>query len=465
MGDHNLIKYAYKIFILGVCLNQFFAQLEFFVMDDEIKDPPKEQNISFERINLLLIHNLIIIPLLVRVFCLGESIKYNYHHITRKFYDENFQNEIDEHFKKKYYTRNFYYFGMFILPLAIVYILFIILLSIQYTECAIDAFIYSQYNIHPFCNGKEIPTNEIKNYQITGTLIANFYLMIEMFLFLYLMFRVFKYPIKNDKFLLKLEFKSLFIIWYVTHNLMIGYSYVFGGNYDSTSIFVINSLRNFAIILVYAYVTCARKKITSKEVNDIMKDFDSFMYCHVSFTFFREYIKTYHEEDYKLLSFWIEYHLYKKQTQAFQETIKEMYLKNEDQKVHTSDVKTLNMTLNTQDRQLIYSKEDELRDMADHIFQDYFCQIRSNTNSPVLTQNFYMNIELPVDIYEKIEEAYKINFNVENLIEIFDEAHSYVTTKLFNLFLLFSRNEKEYKKLERVVFYIDFYEIKRIALS
>jgi hypothetical protein len=414
----------------------------------------------------LLIHNLIIIPLLVRVFSLGESIKYNYHHITRKFYDENFQNEIDEHFKKNYYTRNFYYFRLFILPLAIVYVIFIILLSIRYTECSIDVFIYSEYkDSDSYCNGEKVPTEELKNYQITGTIMANVYLTIEIMFFLYLMFRVFKYPIKNDKFLLKLEFKSLFIIWYVSHNLVMGFSYISQQDLSVGMLFFFKSLLNFAIIFVYAYVTYARKKITCKEANEIMKDFDSFMYCHVSFTFFREYIKTYHEEEYKLLSFWIEYHLYKKQTQAFQETIKEMYLKNDDQKFRTSDVKTLNISLNTIDRQLVYSKEDELREMANHIFQDYFCQIRSNTNSPALTANNFMTIELPVDIYEKIEDAYKINFNIENLIEVFDEAHSYVSTKLYNLFLIFTRNEKEYKKLERVVFFIDFYEIKRIALS
>ena len=431
-----------------------------------LNDSSRIPTIYFERINLLLIHNLIIIPLLVRVFCLGESIKYNYHHISRKFYDENFQNEVDEHFKNNYYTRNFYYFRLFILPLAIVYVIFIILLSFNYTECSIDVFIYSQYKDFEFYSDCEkVQPEDLKNYRITGTLMANIYLMIEILLFLYLMFRVFKYPIKNDKFLLKLEFKSIFFIWYVSHNLVMGFSYISREELSVGMLFFMNSLRNFAIIFVYAYVTYARKKITSKEANEIIKDFDSFMYCHVSFTFFREYIKTYHEEDYKLLSFWIEYHLYKKQSQAFQESIKEMYLKNDDQKYRSSDAKTLNISLNTQDRQLIYGKEDELREMANHIFQDYFCQIRSNTNSPARTSNYFMIIELPVDIYEKIEDAYKINFNIENLLEVFDEAHSYVSTKLYNLFLLFSRNEKEYKKLERVVFFIDFYEIKRIALS
>lgn len=446
----------------GIILSQICAQIEYFTNSECVSTG--HPNIIPDRINILLIHNLIIIPLLVRVFCLGESIKYNYHHITRKFYDENFQTEVDEHFKNKYYTRNFYYIRMFIIPLAVIYIGVIILISIPSTECSIDAFLYSLYKVQlPSCNGRTLNADEILAYEISGTAIANGYLMCQVVVFMTLLYRVFKYPIENDKFLLKFEFISLFVIWTLCHNVVIGFTYLFEMNYDINYLFYFNSMPNFFIAFIYAYVTYKRKSITSKEIRDMMKDFDSFMYCHVSFTFFRDYIKSYHEDEYKLLSFWIEYHLFKRQTKLFQEYIQQMYLKNETQLHRLTENKSLNISLNTQEKDLVYQKEDQLREMADHIFSDYFTQNRSNTNSPVTTTNF-MNIEFPVDIYEKIEDAYKNSFNVENLIELYDEAHSYVCTKLFNLFMMFCRNEKEYKKFERVVFFIDFYEIKRIAI-
>ncbi len=400
----------------------------------------------------------------MRVYCLGESIKYNYLHITRKFYDDNFQEENDYQFRNKFYARNFNYFGMFILPLAITYVINLTLISIPFTNCAINAFLYSEYTYkidlcagEPISEGGEIP------YEITGTVIFNAFLMVEVCVFLTLLYRVCKYPIDIDKFLLKFEFISLFIIWTVSNNILLGMSYIIEVDYDIRYHFYINTFRNMAIALVYVYVTIKRRSITSKEIKDLMKDFDSFMYCHVSFTYFRDYIKSCHQEDYKLLSFWIEFHLYKRQTKQFQEHIFQLYMKADDNKQLASDNNPANISLSTEQRHVVYEREDQLRDMAEHIFNDYFVQNRSNSNTPITSSGF-MNIEFPVDIYEKVEDAYRMNFNVENIVEIFDDAHRYVTTKLFNLFSLFCRNEKQYEKLERVLFFIDFYEIKRISI-
>ena len=398
------------------------------------------------------------------MYCLGESIKYNYLHITRKFYDDNFHEENDYQFRNKFYARNFNYFGMFILPLAITYVINIVLISIPFTNCAINTFLYSEYPYKiELCAGEAISEGGAIAYEITGTVIVNAILMLEVCVFVTLLYGVCKYPIDMDKFFLKFEFISLFIIWTFSNNILLGMSYIVEVEYDIRFHFYINTFRNLAIALVYVYVTFKRRSITSKEIKDLMKDFDSFMYCHVSFTFLRDYIKSCHQEDYKLLSFWIDYHLYKRQTKQFQENIFQMYMKAEDNNKIGYDNNPANISLSTEQRYDVYEREDQLRDIAEFMFNDYFVLRGSNSNTPRST-NGYMNIEFPVDIYEKVEEAYRMNFNVENIVEIFDDAHRYVTTKLFNLFSFFCRDEKHYEKLERVLFFIDFYEIKRISI-
>jgi hypothetical protein len=67
-------------------------------------------------------------------------------------------------------------------------------------------------------------------------------------------------------------------------------------------------------------------------------------------------------------------------------------------------------------------------------------------------------IDFPIEIYETIDEAANINFNLRDneLVELFDEAFSYVNNKLFNRYLGMFRSEEELRKIEKLICYIDF---------
>lgn len=440
----------------------------FSFLDNNYKNKDKPPNIIAEMIHFLFIHHLMILPLLVRIFSLGESMKYNYHHISRKFYDDNFQSEQDEHFRNKFYVRNFYYMKLFVVPLVITFALSAMFILIPFTRCSLKATIYSLYRLKiKVCDGEEVQDPYM--YELVGGIITNFYLMFEMCVFITLLFRVFKFPINVDKFYLKLEFLSLFFVWLVSNNFILGILYVSNISFCASVIYTINSIRNGLIVLIYALVTLIRKKITNNDIINMIKDFDSFMYCHISFSFFKDYIKNYHEDDYKLLSFWIEYHLFKKQAQNNQDIIREICIRKEEEdrnKIRTSSVLSQeasrgNLSINSEERQMIGQGEEVLKELAECIFIDYFTQNPSSSPS----SNNYMQIEFPVDIFEKVEDVYRKNFNIENLDEIFDEAYTFVSSRLFNLFLTFLRDETEYRKLERIIFFIDFYEIKRIAVN
>jgi hypothetical protein len=370
------------------------------------------------------------------MYSLAQSIKFNYHHLTKKFYDPKFQNDVESNFRNRYFKGRSYNIKLFIIPMVVILLLCGAIIAIPYTRCALSTTIYSFYKYKlQTCDGEEI-TN---GHYLVGGISANIYLMIEILVMLTFISLTFRYPIQNDKFYLKKEFVALFITWYGSHNIFYGLIYILDIKLDGSSILMINSFRNFMLSAIYGIVTFLRRNINNEEIKSIMKDFDSFMYCHVYYNFFKDYIIKYHEDDYKLLLFWIEYNIFKKQYAGFKKSPRGSL------KVCDSYPLSENMKISLQ--------ED-----AEMIFTTYF--LSNKTHSNITNINLY--IDFPVDIAEKVEEGYKRNFDGEKPEEIFDEAFHFVHNKLYNIFLLFCRNTEEYEKLERIMFFIDFYEIKRV---
>jgi hypothetical protein len=430
-------------------------------------------DITYEAIDLLITRHLIIIPLLVRIFSLGESMKYNYHHLSKKFYDERFK-ENENNFREKYYSKKFHNVKLCVIILVFIFTLFALLYILRFTRCSLFAFVFSFYKQDAGqisnCGGDSVI------YLLTGDLMVNIYSMLENIIFVYLLYRVFKFPIRNDKFYLRLEFISLFIVWFIFHHISLGVFYIADKEVCLEMLYIINSARNGLMALIYFTVSLIRRNISFEELQNMMTQFDTFMHSHVCFSFFLEYVKNNHEEDYKLLSFWIEYNIFKKEADC-------MVAKDPRPSYHSSERKNSAkysyrsqdlgkskesepLTMTTEQKRLYIQYEDDLRDireMAESIYNDYFTHNRTQSLSP--SSNSYMTIPFPVDISEKMEELAKISFNVEELNKVFDEAFNWVSNKLFNLFVIFWKKEEEYKKLQRIVFFIDFYEIKRLAIS
>jgi hypothetical protein len=370
------------------------------------------------------------------MYALSQSIKFNYHHLTKKFYDPKFQNDVESNFKAKYVARRAYNIKVFIIPIVIIMLLCGVILAIPFTRCCLSTTIYSFYKFKlETCDG--IVISDI--HYLVGGISTNIYLMIEILVMLTLISFVFRYPIQNDKFYLKKEFVALCITWYGSHNIFYGLIYMLDLKLNGSNILLINSLRNLMLSLIYCIVAFLRRNINNEEIKSIMKDFDSFMYCHVYYNFFKEYIMKYHEDDYKLLLFWIEYNIFKKQYANFK--------KSPRGSLKVCD----NIPLSEHMKQ-------SLQEDAEMIFTTYF--VANKTHSNITNINLY--IDFPVDIAEKVDEGYKKNFITDKPDEIFDEAFHFVHNKLYNIFLLFCRNTEEYEKLERIMFFIDFYEIKKV---
>jgi hypothetical protein len=371
------------------------------------------------------------------MYSLSQSIKFNYHHLTKKFYDPKFQTDLANNFKNRFLSRRSYNCKLFIIPTCIIMLLCCVLIVIPFTRCALKTTIYAYYKVDvDICLGEPLTTE----HYLVGGISTNIYLMLEVFVMLTFIALTLRYPIQNDKFFLKKEFIALFVTWYGAHNLFKGIIHLFNIDLNVTSILLINSIRNILLSLIYGVVTLLRRNINNEEIKAIMKDFDSFMYCHVYYSFFKEYIIKYHEDDYKLLSFWIEYNIFKKQYAGFR-------------KQGTSVKVCEGIPLQEQ------MKMSLLED-AEMIYTTYFLANKTQSHDNINNLNLF--IDFPVDIAEKVEEGYRKGLDIEKPEEIFDEAFQFVHNKLYNIFLLFCRNTEEYEKLERMMFFIDFYEIKRV---
>jgi hypothetical protein len=67
-------------------------------------------------------------------------------------------------------------------------------------------------------------------------------------------------------------------------------------------------------------------------------------------------------------------------------------------------------------------------------------------------------VELPIDVYEMIEDVVNQNFLIEDhtYYELYDEAFQIINAKLYNRYLSMFRKEQEYEKLNKLICYMEF---------
>ncbi len=326
--------------------------------------------------------------------------------------------------------------------MVIVTVLGIVLVTVPFTRSSLCSDLILLFDFKDTICGNDID----EMHYIFGGIFSKVYLLVEICIFILLLKLAFRYPIENDKFYLKREFISIFIIWYITHNILYCILNIGGIVVDYTSSYYISTFRNLLLSKVYAITTYLRKDMNNEEIRAILKDFDSFMYCHVYYSFFKEYVAKNHEDDYKLLTFWIEYNIFKKEYTKFR-------------KVNPNSSQFLNKSRSQFKSKLESHVNHEYRllEHAENIYLTYF-----NSNRTSSSNNIY-SIGFPVDILEKVDEIFmEKKLEVDRPEDVFDEAFDFVHNKLYNIFLHYCRNENEYKKLENVLVFIDFYEIKRV---
>lgn len=434
----NITPFWMIFSLISILMSQLFSVVSFAT---------GENSIYFDIINLLFIHILIISPLIVRAYTLGESIKYNSSHLTRRFYDTTFQRSFEEHFNIKFHRRNFYFFKIFILPLLGCFIFNGILLAIPATRDSIVTCLRSFSQVDFESEGGD---------RLLGTIILNLYLMVEICVYITMIYRFFLFKIKEDKFYLKVEFISLFVIWYCSHNIIVGIIY-FTGN--KLRINFIDTCTNLILVLCYTILTYIRSKISFEEIAKLLKDFNLFMNCTITFNVFKDYIKNTNEDDYKLLSFWVECNVFREQI----DNLKSRYnIPKRCSKTLTNSSKLgdnyFNCSLLSEDKAIIAQFEEELKDMAEGIFLDYF-----GLNTSRMEMNSIYQIEFPIDIYEKVAETYKKSFHVEHYENLFADAFIWVEAKLHEIFEEFCQTEN--RNLEKIIFFMDYYELRKQDLA
>lgn len=236
---------------------------------------------------------------------------------------------------------------------------------------------------------------------------------------------VIKYPLQSDKFMIRTELNGLFLIWLTEHLVKEYFQlYVLQADTKHFVCIVLDLFEIVAYIMFEFYLLIKRLQIDKEEFFLVLNDYESFMRNHICFTYFKTFINKQNSKDLKYISFWVDYYILKELT--------------------------------------FYGNigEEDLADYSKKIFSDYFGD-RFNTSINLLDIGTNdLTIDFPVDIKEKIQEA-AVNSFLPIDEEAFDEAFQLVNNKLYNIYLSMCRNINEYRNLELLISYIDFFEIKK----
>ena len=119
-----------------------------------------------------------------------------------------------------------------------------------------------------------------------------------------------------------------------------------------------------------------------------------------------------------------------------------------------NSISDVDISLNQNELFSIEKEEELIREKAKRIYNDYFGNINISNQS----KGIDMIIEFPIDIYEKVNNAYDLDFNIKDIDNIFNEAFGWVKEKLIIVFKEYSNNSNELEKMKKIIFFIDCFE-------
>jgi hypothetical protein len=381
-------------------------------------------------LNGLHIRYITVWPLMGRVYCLSKSISFNYLFHREKLIS-NFLIEEDRNpDSNKNFTsnRDRYVSRLLFVPLIIIVVTIFLLSMFPYIRCVI----YALNSVSYFDSINALPEECPRFITEYTTLYSMFHLVkfiidqAIIYYYMFLLFSVLKYPIVNDKFIIKTEIIGVFLIWLITYIVYNTYSLSF--RFEIGVYFFRGTVRNLLITSLFIYITKIRHKISIKDFYSILHNFDLFMKNPICFSHFKDYLKTHSEEDYTYLFFWIDINSYKN---FFDERGR---LKN----IQKANLIYTDYFMNTIRRKKTSVGKLSYRTTGSHSRSKY--------------------IDFPIDVCDTVEEAANIKFQLDNtvLYEIYDEALVYVNNRLFNRYLGMFRCEEEITEIEKLVCYIDF---------
>ena len=176
----------------------------------------------------------------------------------------------------------------------------------------------------------------------------------------------------------------------------------------------------------------------------------------IHFNIFQKYILKKYEDSLKLLSFYAEYNNYKEIIFSYNKKVNLLY-NNKKKSISIFDSKSISdidISFNQNELFSIEKDEELIRTKAKKLFNDYFGNINISSQSKGLD----MIIEFPIDIYEKVNNAYALDFNIKDINNIFNEAFGWVKDKLNKVLKEYSNNSNELEKMDKIIFFIDCFE-------
>jgi hypothetical protein len=361
-----------------------------------------------------------------RVYSLWKSLEFNYSFLREKVVS-NFmkdQTRMESH-KNLTTNRQRYISKLLFIPLLIIISSLFILSHFPYIRCIVYTFgvisYASEEGLPDECPAFNEGIGSMRHLIHCSKKCVDYAIL---FVYMTFVFSAFKFPIRNDKFKVKVEVFGTIIVWILAGTVCNYITLFYPINFDYN--LLINTFQAFSIGMIYTYVTVKRSKVTDHEFYMMLYNFDIFMKHPICFSYFKEYLKRNSDDDYAYLFFWIDYQLFKN---SFHYNCK---------------VKNI--------------------ERANYIFMEYFLQnksllrIRSESTKNFSSLYFSKLIDFPVEIYEVIDESANVYFDIEDgmLYSIFDDAFAHIHNKLYNRYLGMFRDEVELKEVEKLICYIEF---------
>ena len=182
--------------------------------------------------------------------------------MTNKLYTQKYEDDADTDIRNKFHNRSRYIIKLYLIPMVIVTVLGIVLVTVPFTRSSLCSDLILLFDFKDTVCGDDID----EMHYIFGGIFSKIYLLLEIGIFIHLLKLAFRYPIENDKFYLKREFISIFVIWYITHNILYGILNIGGVIVDYSSSYYISTFRNVLLSIVYATTTYLRKDMNNPPI-------------------------------------------------------------------------------------------------------------------------------------------------------------------------------------------------------
>lgn len=395
----------------------------------------------------------VILLMIARSFSIGQCITSYSTFLSTTFNTETKKEDNEIYMEKTFHKRKFLYLYNFIL-IIIIYCLFFFCLFGSCNEQLKQSL--SSYSIDYSEETKQDSDSIASNLSIGPTV---YFILIGILTFMIV--RIIRYPLKIDKFNFFVEFWGILLILFLFIDMRTPILLLFFKETKRTvAFFFFDSLFYCMIIILYGTLAYLRNKhFNSEEDYLAFQDFNYFMQRKYTFKLFSDYVKKNFCEQYKFLCFWADCIVYKKNAAAAK-TEQNIIMQKKKSIVKKNPRKLSDdVTLSSKEEILISQNEERIKAQAKNLFLQYFGNSVSYNQSDSNTKSCIFLIDFPIDIYEKSEEMFKNNYTTDNLETVFNESLTWISVELEKLFKIYITDEDEKKKMDKILFFLDCFEI------